>query len=159
MKLLLGGLLAVLVLALLAIRLAPSDPARWHADPRRAPAGRDGGWVLRAGDGDAPGPEGPLAPEAMLTLFDEIAMQTPRTRRLAGSPEEGRITYITRSAVFGFPDYTTVAAVPRPEGGSGLVLHARLRFGRADMGVNRARVERWAMQLEERMRPAARDGK
>ena len=60
--------------------------------------------------------------------------------------DEGRITYITRSAAFGFPDYTTVEAVTA-EDGTRLAIYARLRFGQSDMGVNQARVEEWLSAL------------
>ncbi len=128
-------LLAVAVGLLAWIRLAPSDPARWHVRPEFT-ADRDmpGGAVriIRAG------------PDALARL-DRIARATPRTRLLAGSVEEGMMTWITRSRAFGFPDYTTAWA-----DGERLVIYARLRFGRADFGVNRARVEGWVRALQAR---------
>jgi hypothetical protein len=77
-----------------------------------------------------------------VAAFDRVAMAEPRTSRLAGSPEEGRITYVSRSRVWGFPDYTTVGTVPDGEG-VWLVIYARARFGREDFGVNADRVGRW----------------
>lgn len=65
-------------------------------------------------------------------------LSEPRTKVLAGSPESGLTTYVTRSALWGFPDYTTVGATE-----TGSVIHARLRFGRSDTGVNARRVTRW----------------
>jgi uncharacterized protein (DUF1499 family) len=61
--------------------------------------------------------------------------------------EEGRITYMTRSLVFGFPDYTTVTTVPAGDGAQ-VVAYGRLRFGSSDMGVNRERLESWLAQLQ-----------
>ena len=75
-----------------------------------------------------------------------IATATPRTHRLAGSPEAGRITWITRSRLWGFPDYTTAQVTQTPTGPR-LDIHARLRFGRSDMGVNAARLHAWLAQL------------
>jgi uncharacterized protein (DUF1499 family) len=136
-KLLAGVLLAALAASAAAVRLAPLDPARWHTDPA---AGRTGGASHVAEARVA------LPPAAALAALDRVALASPRTRRLAGSPEEGRITWVTRSAVWGFPDLTTAAA--RPDGGgSRLVLHARSRFGAYDWGVNRARVARWLAAL------------
>ncbi|MDA7964983.1 DUF1499 domain-containing protein [Ruegeria sp.] len=110
------------------IRLAPSDPARWHVPPV-AEADRDlPGGVLRVIDS---GPDG-------LARLDAIARTWPRTQVLAGSVGEGMVTYITRTAAIGFPDYTTVQ-----QDGDTLRIHARLRFGRKDFGVNKARVEGW----------------
>jgi uncharacterized protein (DUF1499 family) len=67
---------------------------------------------------------------------DAAARDLPRTRVLAGSVEEGRITYVTRSAMIGFPDFTTI------EYSDGqLKMFARLRFGYLDMGVNAKRLQ------------------
>ena len=54
------------------------------------------------------------------------------------------ITYVTRSRVFGFPDYTTVR-----QAGDTLEIHGRLRFGESDMGVNAARVDGWLERLRQ----------
>lgn len=72
----------------------------------------------------------------------------PRTKRLVGTPSEGQVTYITRSKTIGFPDFTTVKAIPGPDG-TRLAVFARLRFGREDFGVNRARVEGWLEALAQ----------
>ncbi len=122
------------------VRLAPSDPARWHVSPMA-----EGPWdEVQPGTGAATLrlSLGRGAPEDLLARLDAVAMATPRTRRLAGSVAEGRITWITRSALWGFPDYTT--AEVRPDG---LYVHARLRFGSEDMGVNAARLRDWLSRL------------
>lgn len=139
-------LLAVLIVAGVAwIRLAPSDPARWHVDPLQVDPG-EGRFVVRPEGGDMRFGPFPESPEALLARLDRVAMGWPRTQRLAGTPEDGRVTYITRSRVFGFPDYTTVAALAVQDG-TDLAILARLRFGRGDMGVNRARVMAWLDRL------------
>lgn len=111
------------------VRLAPSDPVRWHVAREGAEARTFKGGAIRVVEGE-------------LAALDKIARAEPRTRVLAGSVEEGMITYVTRSKLWGFPDYTTVWQ----EGGK-LVLSARLRFGSSDLGVNAARLERWLAQL------------
>lgn len=114
------------------VRLAPSDPTRWHV----APEGLDRDFrngVVRVVEA-APGG---------LEQLDHIARATPRTTVLAGSIEEGMITYVTRSRVFGFPDYTTVQ-----HDGDKLRIYARSRFGRKDFGVNRQRVTHWLALLQ-----------
>ena len=145
-----AAILALLVIAVAApalwVRLAPSDPARWHRDPAAAQAGTQGRRTARPTGGDQPVPIFPGPPERLLSALDRIAMADPRTRRLAGSVEEGRITYVTRSRLWGFPDYTTVG-VQKVEGGTAPVILARQRFGRSDFGVNRARVRRWLAAL------------
>lgn len=128
MKKMLIWLLIAVALVMAAIRLAPSDPARWHVAPI-GDADRDlPGGVIRVIE---TGPDG-------LARLHKTASATPRTKVLAGSVQEGMITYITRSKVFGFPDYTTVL-----QDGDTLRIFARLRFGRRDFGVNKARVEGW----------------
>jgi hypothetical protein len=122
------------------VRLAPFDPARWNIDASQAYAG-DQGWneivtqtngaVLRL-----------PASDGLLARLDAIAMATPHTARVAGSVAEGRITWVTRSALWGFPDYTTAQINP-----DGVYIHARLRFGKSDLGVNAARLRGWLAKL------------
>jgi uncharacterized protein (DUF1499 family) len=141
-------LVLVVIVGLMAyIRLAPTDPAAWHTDPMTAPVPAMNGWLLRDGDGSAPSPVFAADSVAVLAALDAVAMETPRTARLAGSPEEGRITWVTRTRLMGYPDYTTATAVAG-EGGTRLVIHARQRFGSGDWGVNRARVEDWVARVQ-----------
>ena len=141
-----GRTLLVLLLGFVGlsayVRLAPSDPARWHvalvvdADaPWDQVTALEGGATLRLSPAKG-------APADLLAKLDTIALATPRTQRLAGSVEDGRITWITRTRMWGFPDYTT--AEVRPDG---LYLHARLRFGKSDLGVNAARLTDWLSRL------------
>lgn len=132
MKIALGLLLFLAVGMAAYIRLAPSDLKRWHVAPQ-ADADRDLlGGVLRVVEA---GPDG-------LARLDAIARAAPRTTVLAGSVGDGMITYITRTKVIGFPDYTTVQ-----QDGDVLRIHGRLRFGRKDFGVNKARVDGWLGQM------------
>lgn len=131
------------------VRLAPADLARWHGDI----------------SSDIPANVGPCIDQitttigsaravcqtldsaiTVLTKLDAIAVATPRTTRLAGDPASGRITWVTRSALWGFPDYTTAQTTETPQG-SRLEIYARLRFGQSDFGVNAARLREWLTQL------------
>lgn len=122
------------------VRLAPSDPALWHV-----PVQAEGPWgqvVAQTGAASVRlGPEAG-APADLLARLDAVALASPRTTRLAGRVEDGRITWISRSLIWGFPDYTTAEARP-----DGLHVLARLRFGREDMGVNAARLRDWLARL------------
>jgi uncharacterized protein (DUF1499 family) len=111
------------------VRFAPSDPDRWHVDPSIASDPGRGG-VLRKITSD-------------LAAFDAIIRTGPRVRVLTGAVAEGHITYVTRSRVFGFPDYITVKQI-----GPELIILSRLRFGRSDMGVNAARLNNWLEPLD-----------
>ncbi len=147
-------LLVLVVIAiaglLLYIRFVPSDPILWNIDPVVEGRTGPGRYLVRPEEGDVAGRVHDATPSELLAEFDEIAIAEPRTRRLAGSVEEGRITYITRSRIFGFPDYTSVAAVEQP-GGAAMAVYGRLRFGSSDMGVNRARIEDWLALLQARL--------
>lgn len=122
------------------VRVAPSDPARWHVSPEVEStwgevSRKPGSATLRLDSttGD---------PVDLLQRLDAIALATPRTIRLAGSVTEGRITWVTRTALWGFPDYTTAEVKP-----DGLYLYARQRFGSEDQGVNAARLRDWLSRL------------
>jgi uncharacterized protein (DUF1499 family) len=125
------------------VRLAPSNPSRWNVDlsaPSFQPPASAQVFCIRpdnrygavAGD-----------PADVLARLDAIALATPRTRRLAGSVEEGRITWVTRSRLMGYPDYTTAQVMPGP----GLCVLGRQRFGSGDWGVNAARIGGWMQEL------------
>lgn len=141
-----GLFIAFLLIALLGlmafVRLAPDDAAGWHRLPEGVAWGEWG--QVQAGTGSANLRLGPDmgAPDDLLARLDAIALATPRTRHLAGTPATGRVTWQTRSALWGFPDYTT--AEVRPDG---LYVFARLRFGSSDLGVNAARLSNWLDQI------------
>lgn len=141
-------LIAVVGLAVY-VRTAPSDPARWHADPLTVAApGNDGYYLVRPEGGSTTGPAFDMTPAALLRAFDRVAMAQPNVSVLAGSVEEGHITYIARSRIMGFPDYISVKAVGEDRAAR-LAVFSRLRFGQSDLGVNRDRIERWMAEIPQ----------
>ena len=149
------GLAAVVVLVLAAaawVRTVPSDPAVWHADPLTAqrPGMDNDVLVLPPGmpgaDIESPLFQGDL--RAVARRVDAVAVRDGRTRRLAGNVDQGFVTYIVRSQWMGFPDYVSLKIVPQPDGRFALAIWSRSRFGYSDLGVNRARVERWLAALQ-----------
>lgn len=134
------GLVAMAIVGLGYVRLAPSDPSVWHEpDLPDVPVGEHSGTGRFSArynfEGDG---------AAALARFHRVALDTPRTEVLAGDLQSGKITYVTRSRVIGFPDYTTVSLEPGLQTGQpSLQIYARLRFGLDDLGVNRARVRDW----------------
>lgn len=157
-------LLVALVLAAgagwLAVNLGTDDPAAWHVDPATITLRGTPNEILAAVPGTtAAVPHIPItiqseSPEALLARFDAIARAQPRVTVLAGSVAEGMITYVQRSRLVRYPDYITVKAVRQetglPEGGAGLIVWSRSRYGHGDFGVNRSRVEAWLAALERR---------
>ncbi len=138
-----------LVLALAGmgyIRLAPSDPARWHEDPRLVQRPRTPNYhLVRMVDGDALPQVFDEAPRPLAERIDAVA-RADGAVLLAGSVSAGHMTYLTRTPIMGYPDYTSIRVEPAGEGAMVLAF-ARARFGHSDMGNNRARVERWLAAL------------
>jgi Protein of unknown function (DUF1499) len=134
-------LLAVLVIAVAGlnayVRLAAVDVTAWHMALQPRPR------VL-----GVPSAEVVVMPNAAyvdvvglnLAKLDAVAMAWPRTQRLVAT--EGRITWVTRTAFWGFPDFTTAEVGP-----DGVLIYARARYGTHDYGVNAARLRAWLGSL------------
>jgi uncharacterized protein (DUF1499 family) len=87
-----------------------------------------------------------LTPEALLALLHRIAATEPRTSLLADWPERRQAQWVARSRWMNYPDVIAAEAVERP-GGASLRLYSRSLVGWSDLGVNRARLERWIAGL------------
>ncbi|MDD8024442.1 MAG: DUF1499 domain-containing protein [Paracoccaceae bacterium] len=126
-------ILVVLVVGVAAwVRLAPVPADRWH----KTTAGKAVGDWSETGGFEAVRqiPD----PQARLAELGRIVAATPRTALLEGSAEEGLITFVTRSAVWGFPDITNLWIE-----GDRVHVRGHLIFGRSDLGVNRDRILGW----------------
>ncbi len=118
----------------LYVRYAPVDPEKWHAMPDEVDTRDLTGGAMRVID----------APEGGIARLHGIIVATPRTKGLAGAGEDGMVTYVTRSRVVGFPDYTTIRVIE-----TRMEIYGRLRFGHSDLGVNAARIDGWLERLAE----------
>jgi len=124
--------LGIAIAGLFYIRLAPSDAAHWHKMPEDFAPKTLAGGGMRANAGDA-------------TQFERliaIAQNSPRTTLMAGGAKDKLVTFVTRTPVIGFPDYTTMRL-----NGDQIDIYGRLRFGRRDFGVNATRIESWLKML------------
>ena len=99
------GFVAAVAVLMVYIRVAPSRAADWH-DTKLPPLGI----------GQFPATSGYVEQRAVanggteeMAALDAIIRATPRTMGLVGTLESGKMTYVTRSKVVGFPDYTTVS--------------------------------------------------
>ncbi|MFS4579971.1 DUF1499 domain-containing protein [Phaeobacter sp. C3_T13_0] len=126
--------IAGIVVVLGFIRLAPSDPLDWNTQPEFTEDKTFRGGVFRVVRSGADG----------LKRFHTVASNAARTRVLAGSVEDEMVTYVTRTRLLGFPDYTTAR-----QDGDLLKVYARLRFGRSDLGANNDRISGWMAQMEQ----------
>ena len=71
-------------------------------------------------------------------------------RRLAGSAEEGWITYVQKTETLQAPDYVSVRFYDLDGDNLGkatIAVYSRSRFGHGDMGVNEARVKAWLTSI------------
>ena len=133
MRMFLYLLLSLVVAFAAYVRLGPSDPSRWHISiPNEGDIDLAGGAVRIV----------PNSPDVFERLI-EMMSKLPRTAVLAGTVEEGHLTYITRSKLMGYPDYTTIERSDET-----IKIFARLRFGKSDLGVNAARLEQLKGALE-----------
>lgn len=147
-KLVLLGAIGLAVMVAAYIRLAPSDPAQWHEDPRLVSRPKTPNFhLIRMVGGDAMPQVFQRTPEALARRLDDVA-RADGARLLAGSVQSGHMTYVTRTPLMGYPDYTSVLVEPAGEGAMVLAF-ARARFGHSDLGNNRARLERWMAVLSD----------
>jgi uncharacterized protein (DUF1499 family) len=141
--------IAVLVIgAAIYMRSVGMDPAVWHADPELGERTGKPNDVLVAEGGDLPPLRLDGVPGEVAARLDAVALAEPGTQRLAGTPEEGWMTYVQRSRLMGYPDAISVRVSPDGDG-SRVSIWSRSRFGQSDLGVNRARVERWIAALQQ----------
>lgn len=147
---LVGIAIALTVAASVFFRMATDDPSIWHVDPITAERTGNPNDYIVAPEGLRSSPPDRISevrsgtPKELLFQFDSIA--APTSKRLAGSLDEGFITYVQRTMLMGYPDYISVKAV-EVDGGAALVIYSRSRYGRSDFGVNMDRIERWLAQM------------
>ncbi|MEM6825767.1 MAG: DUF1499 domain-containing protein [Pseudomonadota bacterium] len=138
-------LLGLILLAATWIRLAPVDASRWHqfpenADPRIPDSATPNSRLSHRSYAESA--------KDIMERLNGVALQTPRTKVLAGLPEDGMVTYVTRSRIWGFPDYTTAIARTDDAGGTTLMLFGRAGIGAYDWGVNGKRIDLWLEALD-----------
>lgn len=114
------------------VRLAPSDPARWHVDPLTAP---DPDWPHFARVDRVV-----AQPPAIVAQSIARVASIEGAELLAGDGQFG--TWIARTAIMAYPDYVSIRLIP-DGAGTRIVALSRSRFGYSDGGVNRARLGRW----------------
>lgn len=148
------ALIAVIALAGTAVfmRTIGDDAAIWHVDPAVVErTGRPNDYLAAPDAATKAEPDRVLTLRSqpagdLLFLFDSVVRPSPRVSVLAGSVQDGHITYVQRSMALGFPDYITVKTIER-DGEAGLIVWSRSRYGYSDMGVNKSRVDTWLNQI------------
>ena len=152
------SLIMILVFAMgaLFVRVATvgHEPSEWHVDPFsiERPVSPNTYYlavpsmVSARVDREAPIYTVPTA--IMAKAFNDYVLTQSNVILLAGSVEEGWLTYVQRTPTLRIPDYITVKFVDFEDGsGSTLAIYSRSRYGYGDMGYNKARVENWLQSL------------
>jgi uncharacterized protein (DUF1499 family) len=79
--------------------------------------------------------------------FRKVIASEDRVVLVEATDQDMSERYIQRSKLMGFPDTIVVRFFERPGGQSTLALYSRSQLGEGDLGVNRARIERWLEKL------------
>lgn len=136
--------LIFILFGLVLIRLFPVDYDAFHIDPGEPD---DRLSQLRLIGPEAPRFQGTAS--EVLAGFEKIALGDRNVQKVRGGLDEGMITFMSRTFVFGFRDFITVKAVDEAEGAK-LAIYARPRGAMFyDWGVNARRLNRWLPQLEQ----------
>ena len=129
------------------VRVARIDPGDYHVDPVTADVPKVPGHALIRPGGPNEPPIYTISTGELAEKLEAVITQTPRTRLLEGSLNDGFASYVIRSALWGFPDIANVKVIDLGEGRSTFAILSRLRIGQMDFGVNEARVASWMSQL------------
>ena len=78
----------------------------------------------------------------------EVIASEPRTSAVHIADDKLTDRYVQRSALFRFPDTIIVRYLEQPGGKSTVAIYSRSQLGKGDMGVNKARIERWLLKLQ-----------
>jgi uncharacterized protein (DUF1499 family) len=82
-------------------------------------------------------------------IVAETALSEPGTEILYQGRWEDQDRYLVRSRLMRFPDTVSTLVVGMGEGRSSVAIYSRSQIGYSDLGVNRARVERWLTRIRE----------
>jgi len=89
-----------------------------------------------------------MAPAELLARLTSIALAEPGTSELYCRTDCDRIARILQhTRLMRFPDTIDIVVLPVADNQSTLAIYSRSLIGRGDLGVNRARIERWLAAL------------
>lgn len=81
--------------------------------------------------------------DVFLAVQDAVVRE-PGLEQVNADAAAGTLRFIERSRLMGFPDTINVKVASLPDGASAVLIYSRSQIGKGDMGVNLARVKRWA---------------
>ncbi len=132
------------------VRTLSHDVEQWHVDPQTAPDPSTPNWHRVLPGGENPAPVFDVPATDLASAFDRVvgeqsSIELLKDDRSSGGP----VTWVQRSALFGFPDYISVSFLSLDDDAkSTLAIFSRARIGKSDLGVNEKRVTAWLTALE-----------
>jgi uncharacterized protein (DUF1499 family) len=99
---------------------------------------------------DIVAPVFPVPPTELMTKLRIVVDSEPRSGlldRFANEPQTSE-RFVQYSAVFYLPDVVDATVISAGSNSSTLAIYSRSVFGTGDLGVNRARLERWLAALK-----------
>lgn len=91
----------------------------------------------------------PMAAAELLARLRRVALAEPDTTELYCGPDCDRTARILQhTRLMRFPDTIDIAVLAVADNQSTLAIYSRSLIGRGDLGVNRARIERWLAALD-----------
>lgn len=94
-----------------------------------------------------------IAAQDLRAAFAKVIASEERIEAVARDDASLEDRYIQRSRIMGFPDTINVRFIDLGSGQSGIAIYSRSQLGKADLGVNKARIERLLAKLTELMPP------
>ena len=92
----------------------------------------------------------PVSGERLRRIIAEVALTDPDTQLVFSARWEDHDRYLARSRILRFPDTIDALVIERDENQATLALYSRGQIGYGDLGVNRARIERWLSRIGAR---------
>jgi uncharacterized protein (DUF1499 family) len=90
----------------------------------------------------------PVAPAELLARLKRIALAEPDTTELyCGTDCDHSARILQHTRLMRFPDTIDIEVLTVGDNQSTLAIYSRSLLGRGDLGVNRARIERWLVAL------------
>jgi uncharacterized protein (DUF1499 family) len=86
--------------------------------------------------------------EGLRAAMAKVVASEPRITAVDTATDGMTERYVQRSALLGFPDTIVVRYLDQPGGTSTVAIYSRSQLGEGDMGVNKARIERWLGKLK-----------
>ena len=136
----------ILIIVLCYIRFARPNESNWHVDPELVSRNDlRNSFLINSKSSNFFHYAVPVKElyQELYTIFEE-----DRCQRVFGDIEDGLITFVCRSRLFGFPDYVSIRFREPETGVSTLSVFSRSRFGIYDFGKNKKRVNNWLQQLK-----------